>query len=82
MPTATRKAPKNKMISIETLVIASVVVTLGWFTGKMITSFVDFVVEYNRKHNRGTEMTDWVEVVAIAGIATSLVVVAYGLAML
>ena len=47
-----RKAPKNKMISIETLVIASVVVTLGWFTGKMITSFVDFVVEYNRKHDR------------------------------
>ena len=40
------------MISIETLLIASAVVTLGWFTGKMITSFVDFVVEYNRKHDR------------------------------
>ncbi len=40
------------MISIETLVIASVVVTLGWFTGKMITSFVDLVVEHSRKQDR------------------------------
>jgi hypothetical protein len=40
------------MISIETILIASAVVTLGWFTGKTITSFVDFVVEYNRKHDR------------------------------
>tara|TARA_B100000131_G_scaffold316994_1_gene358152 strand:+ start:1382 stop:1519 length:138 start_codon:yes stop_codon:yes gene_type:complete len=40
------------MISIETIVIASVVVTLGWFTGKMITSFVDFVIEFNRKRDR------------------------------
>jgi len=40
------------MISIETIVIASVVVTLGWFTGKMISSFVDLVVEFNRKHDR------------------------------
>ena len=40
------------MISLKTLLIASVVVTLGWFTGRMITSFVDFVIEFNRKRDR------------------------------
>ena len=40
------------MISLETILIASAVVTLGWFTGKTITSFVDFVVEFNRKQDR------------------------------
>ena len=40
------------MISIETIVIASVVVTLGWFTGKVIHTFVDFAVEFNKKHDR------------------------------
>ena len=46
------KAHNNIMISIETILIASVVVTLGWFAGKTITTFVDFVVEYNRKQDR------------------------------
>jgi hypothetical protein len=36
----------------DTLLIATVVVTLGWFTGRMITSFVDFVIEFNRKQDR------------------------------
>jgi hypothetical protein len=40
------------MISLKTMLIASAVVTLGWFTGRMITTFVDFVIEFNRKHDR------------------------------
>jgi len=40
------------MISIETLLIASVVITLGWFTGKMIHTFVDFVLEFTKKQDR------------------------------
>jgi hypothetical protein len=40
------------MISIETLGIAMIVVTLGWFTGKMIHGFVDFVIEFSKKYDR------------------------------
>ena len=40
------------MISIKTIGIATVVVTLGWLTGKMIHSFVDFVIQAIDKHNR------------------------------
>ena len=40
------------MISLKTLLIASVVVTLGWFTGRMMHNFVDFVMEAIEKHNR------------------------------
>ncbi len=52
MLTARRKAPKNKMISLETILIASVVVTLGWFTGRVIHTFVDFAVEFTKKQDR------------------------------
>jgi len=44
------------MISLETILIASVVVTLGWFTGKTIHTFVDFVIEFSKKYDR--ENTD------------------------
>ena len=37
---------------MKTIVIASVVVTLGWFTGRMIHAFVDFVVEFTKKQDR------------------------------
>jgi hypothetical protein len=40
------------MISIETLGIAMIVVTLGWFTGRMIHSFIDFVMVAIEKHDR------------------------------
>ena len=40
------------MISIETILIASVVVTLGWFTGRVIHTFVDFAVEFTKKQDR------------------------------
>ena len=40
------------MISMTTLGIAMIVVTLGWLTGKMMHSFVDFVMEAIEKHNR------------------------------
>ena len=40
------------MISIETILIASVVVTLGWFAGRVIHTFVDFAIEFTKKHDR------------------------------
>ncbi len=40
------------MISLNTLLIASAVVALGWFTGRMIHTFVDFVVEFTKKQDR------------------------------
>tara|TARA_A100001391_G_C4816996_1_gene210178 strand:- start:279 stop:416 length:138 start_codon:yes stop_codon:yes gene_type:complete len=40
------------MISLKTILIASVVVTLGWLTGKMMHNFVNFVMEAIEKHNR------------------------------
>ena len=40
------------MISLKTLIIASVVVTLGWFTGKVIHTFVDFAIEFTKKQDR------------------------------
>jgi hypothetical protein len=40
------------MISMKTLGIAMIVVTLGWFAGRMIHNFVDFVMEAIEKHNR------------------------------
>ena len=40
------------MISLNTILLASAVVALGWFTGKTIHSFVDFVIEFTKKHER------------------------------
>ena len=40
------------MISMTTIGIAMIVVTLGWFTGRMMHNFVDFVMEAIEKHNR------------------------------
>jgi hypothetical protein len=36
---------------MKTIIIASVVVAGGWFTGRMMHSFVEFVIEFNKKHN-------------------------------
>jgi hypothetical protein len=40
------------MISLKTLLIASLVVTAGWLTGKAIHGFVDFVIEFLKDHER------------------------------
>jgi hypothetical protein len=40
------------MISLKTIIIASVVISLGWFTGRMIHTFVNFIMDAIEKHNK------------------------------
>jgi hypothetical protein len=40
------------MISLKTIIIASVVISLGWLTGRMIHTFVNFIMDAIEKHNK------------------------------
>jgi hypothetical protein len=40
------------MISLKTIIIASVVISLGWLTGRMIHIFVNFIMDAIEKHNK------------------------------
>ena len=41
-----------KMDFLESVMYATLFVGLGWFTGRMIHNFVEFALEYIKKHDR------------------------------